>query len=148
MEKKNYYSEYVKRPIGRAAVLVAAYNQIDKTHGRGKGDLTAKWVAENILSKPCAHCGETDWHKIGCNRLDETKPHTKDNVEPCCKRCNDFLNNPPKQVYQYTLDGKLVKTWESTRECARNGFNKADVILCCQGKYKKHKGYRWSYTPL
>lgn len=62
-----------------------------------------------------------------------------------------------KKVYQYTLDGELVKEWESTRECERNGFNKAHIISCCKGgrfhKNKwinatKHKGYRWSYTKI
>lgn len=77
--------------IGRANNLVTSYNQSDKLHDRGKGDLTAKWVVENIFTKPCAHCGETDWHKLGCNRLDNSKPHTMDNVEPCCAKCNRSL---------------------------------------------------------
>ena len=53
--------------------------------------MTAQWIVENIFSQPCAHCGENNWEKIGCNRLDNDKPHTKDNVEPCCKECNDRL---------------------------------------------------------
>lgn len=85
--KQSQY-EYGKTPMGRAHYLLCAYKQSDKICNRGKGDLTAKWIVENIFSKPCAHCGETDWTKLGCNRLDNTKPHTMDNVEPCCKKCN------------------------------------------------------------
>ena len=55
---------------------------------------------------------------------------------------------PKKQVYQYTLDGELVKIWPSTAECGRNGFNSGHISQCCNGKKKKYKGYRWSYTPL
>ena len=51
-----------------------------------------------------------------------------------------------KTVYQYTLDGELVKVWESTKECKRNGFH--HVADCCRGKRKQDKGHIWSYTPL
>lgn len=74
--------------FSRASKLLFAYNQSDSQHNRGEGDLTAQWIIDNIFSKPCTHCGETDWKKIGCNRLDNTKPHTMDNVEPCCMKCN------------------------------------------------------------
>lgn len=84
--------EYMQQTqIGRASNLLSAYNQSDKEHNRGQGDLTAKWIAENIFSKPCKHCGKTGWEKIGCNRIDNDKPHSKDNVEPCCEECNKKL---------------------------------------------------------
>jgi hypothetical protein len=89
------YSErakrYIETKIGRATILLTRYNSADLEKGRGKGDLTAEWIVENIFTKPCAHCGETDWHKIGCNRIDNSKPHTMDNVEPCCGECNRKL---------------------------------------------------------
>lgn len=58
-----------------------------------------------------------------------------------------------KPVYQYTLDGTLVKIWPSARECGRNGFSKTAVSDCCNNKYlkegnNKYKGYIWSYVPL
>lgn len=53
-----------------------------------------------------------------------------------------------KQVYQYTLDGKLVTVYPSTSECGRNGYCQSSVSLCCKGIQEKHKGYKWSYIPL
>lgn len=50
-----------------------------------------------------------------------------------------------KQVMQFTLDGELVKIWESTAECGRNGFNQSKVSACCRGERKKHKGFKWEY---
>lgn len=157
-EKEKKRSE---TPIGRAHYLLQAYNQKDKLHRRGKGDLTAQWIVENIFSKPCTHCGKEGWNVIGCNRLNNDLPHTMDNVEPCCKECNDKLQNlaQNKRVYQYTLDGVLVKVWESIKECVENGFARNCVWRACKGEYycnkrKKmihtdiYKGYRWSYTPL
>lgn len=45
------------------------------------------------------------------------------------------------------IDGEVVKTWSSTCECGKNGFNQAHVSDCCLGKRKIHKGYMWKY-PL
>lgn len=151
-----YDKNYSKTQYGRASYLLCSYNREDEVHNRGKGNLTAQWIVENIFSKPCAHCGETDWHKLGCNRLDNSKPHTKDNVEPCCVDCNKKLGGEynksrySKKVYQYSIDGKLIKVWESACECGRNGFDKQNISKCCRGVYgfKTHNGYKWSYNPL
>ena len=86
------HKEYLNTPIGRAVHLCSHYKHEDKKHNRGEGDLTAKWIVENIFSKPCAHCGKTGWDVIGCNRLDNSKPHTMDNVAPCCFDCNRKLH--------------------------------------------------------
>jgi len=65
-----------------------------------------------------------------------------------------------KQVYQYTLDGKLVAVYCSTMEAAKQtGFIQTGISKCCNGglfdkkknkwiNMKQHKGYMWSYTPL
>ena len=101
-ERKEYLKEYrkkhkediknyLKTPFGRASYLLQNYRREDRKYQRGEIDFDAKWIVENILSKPCVHCGETDWTKIGCNRLDNFKPHTMDNVEPCCAKCNRKL---------------------------------------------------------
>lgn len=86
-EIKEYHRQYNKTPYGRALNLVSTYNQSDKKYGRGECTLTADWVVENIFSKQCS-CGESDWHKLGCNRINNDLPHTPDNVEPCCTECN------------------------------------------------------------
>lgn len=53
-----------------------------------------------------------------------------------------------KQVYQYSLDLKLIKIWESTNECGRNGFHQGHIAACCRGELKTHRGYIWSYNEL
>lgn len=83
-----YQVEYSKTPMARANNLLYGYKRADNVFRGGGCTLTAKWIVDNIFSKPCVHCGETDWRKIGCNRLDNSKPHTEDNVEPCCFKCN------------------------------------------------------------
>lgn len=86
-ENPSYMINYRRTLSGRAHYLLATYNRQDRKANREEGDLTVEWIIDNILSKPCAHCGEKDFTKLGCNRLDNSKPHTKDNVEPCCWEC-------------------------------------------------------------
>lgn len=53
--------------------------------------------------------------------------------------------NPPKIVYQYSLDGKLVGIWPSASVAAKElGFNQGWVSECCR-ENKQGYGYIWSY---
>lgn len=144
-------AKYRSTPIGRANNLLKNYRREDKKNNRGNCTLSAEWIVNNIFSgQVCTHCGESDWRKLGVNRIDNSKPHTPDNCEPCCYRCNVRLygEESSKTVYQYTLDCLLVAIWSSVNECGRNGYNYGHVSECCRGERKKHKGYRWSYKPL
>lgn len=85
---KKYIAKYRETPVGRANYLVDNYQRKDIEYDRGECTLTADWVLENILSKTCHYCGETDWKKLGCDRIDNNLPHTPDNVVPCCYHCN------------------------------------------------------------
>lgn len=116
-----------------------------------------EWIIENIFSKPCAHCGKEGWDIIGCNRLDNSKPHTKDNVEPCCKDCNDKMAAIWKKTYYAErvdqiekVTGEIVNQWLSSREAEEiGGFNSGAIIACANGRksYHTHKGHIWK-KPL
>lgn len=91
---KEYYKKYFNDKFNRAKRLLSGYRNADKKNLFGNViDFDAQWIVDNIFTKPCVHCGETDWTKIGCNRLDNSKGHTKDNVEPCCRSCNSKLSS-------------------------------------------------------
>ena len=138
----------------RALHLLSSHKHEDKINGFECFDLTVDWMVDNILSKPCVHCGETDWHKIGCNRIDNSKGHTIDNVEPCCRRCNCKLasavkhSHKHKKVFQYTLDGELVKIWNNSYTTRLYGYTPTCVSKCCNNKLKTHKGYKWSFEQM
>lgn len=88
-QRTEYNKDYVKTQMGRAQRQFQQYKFMDKRNGFDEViDFDAKWIVDNIYTKPCVHCGETDWTKLGCNRLDNSRPHTIDNVEPCCWKCN------------------------------------------------------------
>lgn len=51
-----------------------------------------------------------------------------------------------KKVGQFTLDGKLIRTWPSAAEAGRNGFSKSVISKCCHGKQEIHKNYKWRFV--
>lgn len=53
-------------------------------------DLDIDFV-RNICNQACFYCGETE--KIGLDRINNNKGHTKDNVVPCCYVCNCARSN-------------------------------------------------------
>ena len=50
-----------------------------------------------------------------------------------------------KKVLQLSLSGDLIREWESTQECGRNGFNQGAVAACCRGEKPHYKGFKWCY---
>ena len=50
-----------------------------------------------------------------------------------------------KRVLQLSLSGELIREWESTAECGRNGFDYSAVAKCCRGELPHYKGFRWEY---
>lgn len=150
---KNYikHKEWLHTPNGRASSLLNAYNHKDEEYNRGKGDLTPEWIVENIFTKPCAHCGKTGWKIIGCNRLDNSKPHTMDNVEPCCKECNNNLASEEKRMTLGVLvdqidmlTGEIVASYSSLTEAAKAvNSQKQGISKCVNGKQKYCNGYYW-----
>ena len=142
--------EYANTPMGRAVSLCSKYKGEDKKHGRGEGDLTPIWILENIFSKPCRHCGKEGWDIVGCNRLDNSKPHTMDNVEPCCEECNkkEWFKEQRIAVDQISpTDGEIVKTWETASIAKNFGYSRSCIQRCCRGERKMYKGYIWKYVP-
>lgn len=52
-----------------------------------------------------------------------------------------------KPVLQYTLDGELVKEWESAMQASKYGFDNSEIGKCCRNyrNYMTHKGFIWRY---
>lgn len=91
------------------------------------------------------------------NHKDENKQNNiVDNLEWCDSKYNTNYGSAiqkkiqklNKEVFQYTLDNKLVRKYTSRKETSNYGFNPSCVGGCCRGERKMHKGYKWSYTPL
>lgn len=51
------------------------------------------------------------------------------------------------KVVQLTMDGKVVKVWDSMHEADRNGFNVSQISKICNNKpkFKSHRGFKWKF---
>ena len=55
-----------------------------------------------------------------------------------------------KSVYQYSLEGNLIKIWKSTRQIEKElGYKHQSIGKCCNetARYNTAYGYKWSYSP-
>lgn len=75
----------------KASKMISSYKCNDKKKGFTVCDIDTDWMITNILSQKCVYCGDN--YRIGCDRIDNNKGHTKDNVVPCCCECNNIRNN-------------------------------------------------------
>lgn len=87
-ECKKQKEEYHSTPFGRATYLLGGYRMQDKEAGRGETTITSDWIVDNIFTSTCTYCGETDWTKLGADRIDNEKAHTPDNCICACSKCN------------------------------------------------------------
>lgn len=80
------------------------------------------------------------------NHIDKNITNNKvENIEWCDRQYN-IEYSKAKQVAQYDLGGKLINTWKSTREAARQtGFFQSSISQCCLGKLKTSHKFIWKY---
>ena len=98
----------------KASKMISSYKHKDYENGTEKCDIDIDWMIENILTKPCVYCGDT--HRVGCDRIDNAKGHTKDNVVPCCIECNTARNN----YFSYEEMMRLGKTIAEIKASRKN----------------------------
>lgn len=107
-ERSEYNKEYANTPRGRANNLLGSYRTNDKIHNRGECTITADWIIENIFNAGiCTYCKrEFDWTELGCDRKDNSLPHTPENCVPCCLSCNSKKGNMSYDEYMQKILGE------------------------------------------
>lgn len=143
--KKNEYRKTLK---GRASYLRDGYIKQDKRNGLGECTLTTDDIV-NIITQPCHWCGETDWTKLGIDRLDNSKPHTLENCVCSCFACNSKKQRKSemKKINQFTIDGLFITEYQSANDASKaTGINQGNISLCCLGKRKTAGGFVWQFA--
>ena len=68
-----------------------------------------------------------------------------DNSPTSCKFGKDNCYSKP--VYQYSLDGKLIRKFDCLTDVQRELlFNHSHISECCKGKLKTAYGFVWKYA--
>lgn len=105
-EKTNYNKKYRDTKNGRAANLLSSYKKSDIKSNRDECTLTRSWIIDKIFTASCIYCGDSDWKHLGCDRIDNSKPHTPENCVCSCGICNierGFLDMSIDEFKKYRL---------------------------------------------
>lgn len=85
--------------------MLSAYKLKDKKKGLDF-DLTKEFFEKNIISQACVYCGSTE--NVGCDRVDNKKGHTIENVIPACYVCN-HVRNDHFTIQEMKMLGNTIK---------------------------------------
>lgn len=90
-----YHKQYRQTQTGRANYLYSTYMTADRNANRQftAPPITSSYIVDRIFTSTCTYCGESDWSKLGCDRIDNNLPHQEGNVVCCCGKCNVERNN-------------------------------------------------------
>ncbi len=104
---------------------------------------------------PVSKGGTDSWGnvRLACAKCNQAKSDSLIIINPINKEIAyscESKRNPPKRTAQYTLDGKLVRIWDSTAQIKRElGLNDKHIqCVCCKYKSKTGNayGYHWEYV--
>ena len=103
------------------------------------------------------HVDNLEWcdRKYNCNYGTRNERHSKAMVgklsgdnhpKPMLGKLGK--DNPnSKQVIQLTLNGEVVKIWDSMHDVTRElGYSQGNIGSCCRGERKTSNGYKWQFV--
>ena len=101
--------------------------------------------------------GQLKAKKPSCDRLDDYKPYTLDNIQLTtwkennakgqADRVNGINNKHSKAVIQTTKSGVFIKEHYSQMQASRDtGTCNAHISRCCSGELKSANGFKWEYV--
>lgn len=159
--KGSFGSQHKKSIILAPAINTAGYYSVALTrNAKGKTFRVHRLVAEAFIPNP------GNYPII--NHKDENKLNNNvNNLEWCTYSYNTVYNNSmarrqnaknknhsygcEKKVYQYDINGHLIKIWKSLMEVSRElHIPWGNIANCCRGGKYRHTayGYKWSYKSI
>jgi len=150
-EDLNFDEELLVEEIGTLAPN--GYNLREGGGNTGKpSQETKKKISKSLTGKTLSD--ETK-KKMSKARTGEKHPmygkiHANKSKQKMSESKTGKKNHASKRVYQYTLDGKYINSFDSSGEAAR-ALGKSDgsfISMCARGKRKSANGFKWSHEKL
>ena len=146
--RKDRFGRVIKERILEPAVTHNGYLRVG-LHVDGKRKML------RVHRLVCEAFHENPDNKSEVNHVNEEKTDNRAcNLEWCTRteNCNHGSRNErvakalSKPIGQFSLDGKLIKVWQSACEARRQtGFDQGYVGAVARGKFKQAYGYIWKY---
>lgn len=98
---KEYQRSYAR--ANRLDLRYKAYRNVDRTKYSACGLTIERDDAVRLMQLPCFYCEASPSH--GLDRIDNARGHSRDNVRPCCEKCNLILGDIPDSAKLCLVDG-------------------------------------------
>lgn len=158
--------KYIKTEAGVISTIYGSQRASSKSRlhempNYSKEEL-AIWLYNNgfkVLYDKWVDSDYDKWEKPSCDRHDDYKPYTFDNIELKTWRENDAKQKQDihlgrstsgkahcKVVVQYDLDGNFIDEFYSIQEASKcTNSHQGHIVSVCGGKRKSHNGFKWKY---
>jgi len=155
---------YGRSKNGVASTIYRSQKSSSKQRGHPMPTYSSKELKEWLYSQSKFHELYDTWKaggyisdlKPSCDRLDDYKPYTLDNLQIVTWRRNykrvhrDMMNGvnnkTNKAVLQFTLDGELIAEYYSLRKAERcTGVGNGSISSVCKGNSKTAGGFIWKF---
>jgi len=97
---KEYHRSYYYQ--NKLDIKLKAYQHRDRHEFPGVPTIE-QYEAIEMMRQDCYYCSAPSSH--GLDRRDNTKGHSKDNVVPCCEKCNNILGDLPAEAKDLLRQG-------------------------------------------
>lgn len=146
-----------KGKILKPRLNIWGYQQVQLSKdGKKKHYQVHRLVAQAFIPNPLQlsqvnHINECKDDNSACN-LEWCNCRYNINFGSRTERASKALKGKPnialsKRVAQIDANtNEIIRIWDSTAECQRNGYDGSHISNCCLGKRKTHHGYKWQYV--
>ena len=89
---------------------------------------------------------------VVCGKEFTPLPTKRNRTKTCSPECTLKLEKQIAQkrcrkINQFSLDGMLIKEWDSARAIQNNtGYFESNINKCCNHVIRSYKGYKWEYA--
>ena len=149
--------EYARSRRGLAVTIHKSMVQRSKKRGHALPDFSREALQVWLDKQPSFERLYEEWviggyesdKKPSVDRIDKYKTYTFGNMQLISWGANNRKGYREKErkVYQYTLEGKLLRGFESVNEALQYlGKKTGHISAVARGERNKAFGYKWSYN--
>ena len=126
------------KAIGKSVVKYSLEGQVLSIYDSLREAGRQNNIDSKNIALVCKHCKKTaggfQW-RFGSDKI------------TCCEPV--IVNNQPKAVSQFSLDGKYIATFSSASEAEKvTKISKSTIADACKGRQKTSGGYIWKYEEV
>lgn len=146
--KKLLSERILKQSLSKDGYLMVSLHFEGKTESKKVHRLVAEAFIPNIdLKETVNHIDENKLNNKDFNLEWATRKEQANHGTRTSRSSMNRFNHPSQSKGIRAIHNNTgeILIFPSMMEAKRNGFQVSNICLCCQGKQKYHKNYKWEY---